>query len=282
LATLNSAEQFATKPARKHADWWWDAAWNPVGGCSYVSPGCKNCFVPSWLASHTHDSETVHTGVTDRVNGRAVFNGNLNVLPDGHHLWNWPLEWPGAAHPKLGPGRPSLVWIADLSDLFEDRPKEIIDRALSKVVISDHIGLVLSKRTQRMAAYFKSLSPRTVRLWQAKLWLGFSAERQREFDERWADMRPLAEAGWFIFVSIAPMIGPVKLPRDFVALGKRTWCIASGEQRVPRTRPRNMKPEWARAVRDQCADACIPFFMKQMAKGAPIPPNLHIHQFPVL
>ena len=196
-----------------------------------------------------------------------------------YKLWDWPLHWPGAEHPKLGTGRASLIWIADMSDLFhEDRPKEIIGRALGTVVISRHLGLVLTKRTARIAEFFAAQSPHTKRLWQPKLLLGFSAENQEWFDRRWADMRHLAEAGWFVFVSIAPIIGPVTLPANFLA--QRTWVIVSGEQKIPRTRCRDTDPDWARAVRDQCKEAGIPFFMKQMAKGAPIPPDLQIRQFP--
>jgi protein gp37 len=263
-------------------NWWWDGTWNPVGGCSYVSPGCKNCFVPAWLASHTHpgDAGAVQHGVTMRVNGRVVFNGNLTALPDGHHAWTFPLEWAGAEHPKLGSGKPSLLWVADLSDLFEDRPKEIIDRVCGTIALSQHIGLLLTKRTRRMADYFTSLDPRTVRRWQPQIWLGFSAENQEWFNRRWADIRPLAEAGWFTFVSIAPMLRPVRLPPDFLALGKRTWVIVSGEQRVPRTRPRYLNPQWARAIRDQCREAGIPFFMKQMSHGAARPLDLQMREFP--
>jgi protein gp37 len=176
-------------------DWWWDVGWNPFGGCAYVlqSPGCKNCFAPSWIASHTHRKD-VHQGVIDRVNGRAVFNGKLTALPATDELWDWPLYFPGVEKPKLGPGKPSLIWIGDMSDVFhEDRPKEIIRRALGTVVISKHIGLVLTKRTARMAEYFAALSPHTKRLWKPKLLLGFSAENQECFDRRWADVRPLAE-----------------------------------------------------------------------------------------
>jgi protein gp37 len=75
------------------------------------------------------------------------------------------------------------------------------------------------------------------------------------------------------------MIGPVMLPEDFLALGPRVWVIVAGEQ-GPHDRCRNMDPKWARSVRDQCARASVPFFMKQMAKGAPIPPDLQIREFP--
>src|SRR5262249_46532459 len=106
------------------------------------------------------------------------------------------------------------------------------------------------------------------------------AENQEWFNRRWADMRPLADAGWFVFVSIAPMLGPVKLPSDFLALGARTWVIISGEQ-GPRARCRDLDPDWARAVRDQCREVGIKFFMKQMPRRG-IPPDLHIRDFPSL
>jgi hypothetical protein len=69
-------------------------------------------------------------------------------------------------------------------------------------------------------------TPRTVKRWQRKMWPRFSAENQDWFDSRWADVRTLANAGWFTFVSIAPIIAPVTLPDDFLALGKRTWDSA--------------------------------------------------------
>jgi protein gp37 len=224
----------------------------------------------------------VHDGVTIAKGRRRIFNGKLTAAPVGHPLWTWPLRWPGAKYPKLGPGKPSLIFVGDMSDLFhEDRPKEIIDRVCATLALSDHIGLLLTKRTGRMAAYFAAESPATVRRWQPKLWLGFSAERQDWFDQRWEHMRTLAEAGWFIFVSVAPMIGPVTLPADFLALGPSTWVIVAGEQ-GPHAHCRDLDPNWARFVRDQCKAAGIPFFMKQMAKGGPIPPDLQTREFPLV
>ena len=85
--------------------------------------------------------------------------------------------------------------------------------------------------------------------------------------------------GGSLFVSIAPMLGPVTLPSDFLALGKRTWVIVAGEQ-GPHKACRDMDPDWARALRDQCRASGIPFFLKQMARKEPIPPGLLIRQFP--
>jgi protein gp37 len=129
-----------------------------------------------------------------------------------------------------------------------------------------------------MAAYFNSQPTIIQQRWRRKLLLGFSAENQDWFDLRWPPMRELAQQGWFIFVSIAPMLGPVRLPDDLLALGKRCWVICSGEE-GKYARP--MNPDWARAVRDQCA-AGVPFFMKQMSGKRPIPPDLLIWQFPAL
>jgi len=100
----------------------------------------------------------------------------------------------------------------------------------------------------------------------SRLWLGFSAERQKEFDERWAHMRPLAAAGWTVYVSYEPAIGPLHLPDDFLALGPRAQVIAggmSGQEATP------SHPNWFRYVRDQCAAAGMPFFFKQWGSWVP-------------
>jgi protein gp37 len=167
-----------------------------------------------------------------------------------------------------------------MGDLFyEVRQTQIIARVCATIALSEHIGLLVTKRTRRAAEYFTSLEPRTVRCWQPRLWLGFSAERQYEFDERWADMRPLADAGWLVFVSIAPMLGPVKLPPDFLARSDRRWVIVAGEQGAHKD-CRDMESAWARVLRDQCHASGIAFFMKQMARKEPIPPDLLIREFP--
>jgi protein gp37 len=124
-----------------------------------------------------------------------------------------------------------------------------------------------------------------VECWRRNIWLGFSAENQKCFAQRWLDMRPLAETGWFVFASLAPLIDSITLPPDFLARGPRTWVIVNGEgegAKPARCRPMNVM--WARAISDQCAAAGIPFFMRGMgkAKGAPRPPDLRSRQFPAV
>jgi protein gp37 len=258
--------------------WWWDWVWHPVSGCLPVSEGCRFCFAPRYLHSHTWKSETVHDGVTEVRHGRRVWTGKINVARDGK-TWTWPLTWPGVDNPALGPGQPSLIFVVVLGDLFyRARPTEHINRVCATIAASPHLGLLCSKYTPEMAAYFATLDPRTVRRWQPKLWLGFSAENEECFDSRWADIRPLAEAGWFVFVSIAPMLEPVMLPPDFLSLAK--WVIVNGEQaKLVRRRP--MKTAWVRAIHDQCAAAHIPLFIKGPHTGGHVAPDLQkIRQFP--
>jgi protein gp37 len=263
---------------------WWDASWNPAGGCRPVSPGCTNCYAPRVIYNYSRArrwwANTVHANVIEVVNGIPVFNKNLSAARPGHPLWSWPRRWAGAEHPLLGPGKPSLIFAFSLSDLFiPGRPKWVIDLTCATLATSKQLGLILSKPVDRMADYFGGLDPRTVRRWQPKLWLGFSAERQIEFDRRWPYMRRLADDGWFTFVSIAPMLKPITLPSDFLQLGNRTWVIVSGDQ-GPHKDCRDLHPNWARAIRDQSRAAGIPFFMKQMARLKPIPPDLWSQEFP--
>jgi protein gp37 len=168
--------------------------------------------------------------------------------------------------------------MGDMAEIFlPERPKAAIDRSFGILTSSDHIGLVLAKCPEQLAKYVLAQPPDSQPRWRRRLWLGFSAENQAYFDRRWAPMRALAESGFVVFVSVAPMLDPVTLPDDFLALGK--WVIVSGEQGRYRD-CRLMHPDWARAVRDQCASAGIPFFMKQMGRGRAIPRDLLIRQFP--
>src|SRR5215203_180313 len=104
-------------------DWWWDGTYNPVCGCTPVSPGCRYCYAQEEAGTRqTFCRIPLYVGTTKWVRGRPVWNGHLTTLPPGDDDWTLPLTWPGALHPKLGPGMPSLLWACSTSDLFhEDR-----------------------------------------------------------------------------------------------------------------------------------------------------------------
>jgi protein gp37 len=262
--------------------WWWDWSWSPLSGCKPISDGCKYCWVTKWLNSHTWKRETVYTGAVKEANerGRRKWTGDLTALRDGDPVWNLPLTHPGVVNPALGPDAPNLIFCVMDGDLFvTGRPKEDKDSVCEIIARSRHIGILCTKYTREMATYLAALDSHTTRLYQSKLWVCFSAETQTCFNARWADVRPLAQAGWFCPVSISPMLTAVILPSDFLALGK--WVIVNGEcEQIKRDECRPMDADWARAVRDQTRAAGIPFFMRAMHTGAYVPPDLQIRQFP--
>jgi protein gp37 len=263
---------------------WWDESWNISAGCKPVGPECDNCYAAKLAgtlqqaAGASREVRALYDGIVEQVSGRWVFNGQTRLLPENHPTWNFPLVYPGADHPVLGPGKPSLVFVADMSDLLFRQPPWVIDKVVDTISASDHIGLLLTQRPGRMRAYFAApCPPLTLGRQLECLWLGFTAGRQEVFNERWSHMRGLAENGWLVFVSIAPLLSAVTLPDDFLKLAK--WVIAGGEQGASKD-CRDLNLESARRIRDQCANAGVPFFFKQMSRKAPVPIDLMIRQFP--
>jgi protein gp37 len=250
---------------------WWDLTWNTTGGCKPLTSGCNNCWAAQDAPLQIAAGNPLYAGTTDLKDGRRVFNGTQTHWPRNHPLWRLPLR-------LKRPARPLRIWACATSELFlPGRPKWVLDRTFGMLAASDHIGLILTKLPKRLAAYVNAQPARVQQRWREKFWLGFSAETQGDFDKRWPPMRRLAEQGWKVFVSLAPLIGPIRLPDDSLTLLK--WVIVSGEE-GPHALLRDMDPNLARAVRDQCAAANIPFFLKQMSHDRPIPPGLDIKEFP--
>lgn len=269
---------------------WTDASWNPVGGCSIHSPGCNNCYAMPIAASGRLRDHVLYRGTTRTVKGKPVFNGILTALPDGHQGWNFPLTWRGSSHPVLGAGQPSLIFVGDMADLMHrDRPVAYIDRTVLTVVISRHIGQLLTKRADIMADYFLSptlearLNQAMDRFAPAKwhstiqerggfpnahLWLGWSAERPQEMSERERHMHRLARAGWQTFVSIEPLLERTQLPTWFANVPKKPWVIVGGESGPD---ARVMHPDWVREIRDHAGEMGCPFFFKQWGQCRVVP-----------
>jgi protein gp37 len=146
-------------------DAWWDATWNPIGGCSMASPGCLNCYAAREAATRQTATEiALYDGVAERWRGGYRFTSKLTELDPAHPGWSWPLNWKGAPDPIMGPGQPSLIFVGMMTDLFhEDRSTKIIDQVVSTLILSQHIGLLLTKRPERMAAYFTAM-PESLRV----------------------------------------------------------------------------------------------------------------------
>lgn len=236
---------------------WTDKTWNPVSGCTKVSPGCAHCYAER---------------ITERFHGPGSFE-NVVLHPER-------LEQP--FHIR----KPSRIFVNSMSDLFhEDVPEEFIADVFREMIFcSQHTFQILTKRARRMMEVVKGF--RAYSTAPKNIWLGVSCENQHFAQVR---IPALLDTPCAIrFVSAEPLLGPLELNLWFVeGLNKGVgidWVICGGES-GPGARP--MNPEWARSLRDQCKDAGVAFFMKQMGgvhdKGGAIdsiPEDLRVREFP--
>lgn len=266
---------------------WTDATWNPITGCSVVSPGCTNCYAMR-LAGTRLKHHPSRKGLTDMSKAGPVWNGEVR-LNEG---WlDQPLRWK----------KPRRIFVCAHGDLFhENVPDEWIDKVFAVMALApQHTFQVLTKRSERMRDYLDGyaswlrvenlldeLKPSS--LWNSNVlsaqsilgsaqplpnvWLGVSAEDQKRWDER--VVRDLnntpAAVRW---VSAEPLLDPIYAD-DIEGLD---WVVCGGES-GPGYRP--MNPEWAQWMRDQCKGAGVAFYMKQMAGKGPIPEDLKVREYP--
>lgn len=272
---------------------WTDATWNPIGGCDIVSPGCIDCYAMRLAGTRLHKISP-YAGTTKRVKGKLVWNGMLTAQPHDHPVWTWPCRWRGAKEPKLGAGKPSLIFVGDMSDLFHvRRPPADIKNTIAAIIYSRHIGQFLTKRPEVMVKHITALE----RCWlnllnpllgqpnfdpilarfevdvMPKMWLGISAERPTELAERWSYLRPLAVAGWQTFISMEPLLERMT-PKDLFTVlnvfgphAKQPWIIVGGKSGATDA---PLPPVWVREIRDLCAEFGAPFFFKQWGEWAPL------------
>lgn len=281
---------------------WADRVWNPVRGCSRVSAGCDNCYAER-IATRFSGPGYWGEGFAKRVHGQPHWLGHVALIED--KLLE-PLSWLQGRQAK---GRPrERVFVNSMSDLFHEAlPDEAIDRVFAVMALCPHLDfLVLTKRPERMRDFFQKLHGEMlhVRLeaaWNAirrdiprvlvwplpNVWLGVSVEDQGTADARIALLLDTPAA--VRFVSYEPALGPVNWapfvdgprlagrigemfgdaswrPDDPCAHARLDWIICGGES-GPGARP--MHPDWARSVRDQCAEAGVAFFMKQWGGFSP-------------
>ena len=209
----------------KSAIEWTDATWNPVTGCTQVSPGCAHCYAKAFAERFR--------GVPDHPYKQGF---DLKIQDDGR--LGQPLLWK----------QPRMIFVNSMSDLFhEDVPDEFIGRVFDVMRRAHwHTFQVLTKRSERLA----ELAPHLP--WPKNVWMGVSVENQR-WTTRIDDLRRVNAA--VRFLSCEPLLGPLDLNLRGIH-----WVIVGGESGA---RARPMKPEWARSIREQCTGASVPFFFKQ-------------------
>jgi protein gp37 len=224
---------------------WADHTFAPWFGCTRVSTACDRCYAEVWTVKRFHKAEWDNH---PRVRSAAT-------------TWRQPLAWQ-----RKAAGVRRRVFCSHLSDVFDNQVPEEWRRDLWALIsrCPDLDWMILTKRPQNIR---RMLPPR----WPwPHVWLGVTAENQQEWDRRVGLLRGIPAE--LRFVSVEPMLEPIK--PDLDAIG---WIICGGETQ---TGARYMEPEWARDLRDQCARAGVPFFLKQMSAKKPIPDDLVVRQFP--
>src|SRR5262245_46234844 len=204
---------------------WTETTWNPVTGCSKISPGCKHCYAER-MANRLH------------AMGQPRYRNGFDVTlqPD---VVAQPLAW----------RKPRNIFVNSMSDLFHETvPAFFIEQVFSIVRQAHwHVFQVLTKRADRLQSMAEHLD------WPANLWIGVSGE-SKQYVPRIDCLRRVPAA--VRFLSLEPLLGP--LPGlDLTGIH---WVIVGGES-GPHARP--IHADWVRDLRDQCLKAKVPFFFKQ-------------------
>jgi protein gp37 len=278
------------------------ATWNPVSGCTPVSEGCEHCYA----------ARMVGRGLP-HLHGTLTMDGSVGGEPTVEHLpFSTVLTHEERLHQPLTWRRPRRIFVCSMGDLFNNQvPDEFIDLVFATMAQApQHQFIALTKRQERMLEYVREarnlrtiMPPHVSTDGSLRTWplpnviLGVTVENQEAANERIPILleTPAAQR----WISVEPMLGPVDLGwlnydhgvtsidalrgTHGVAYPHRGECsrldwVVCGAETGPGARP--MNPEWARALQAQCADAEVPFYLKQMSNRQPIPPDLLTRQWP--
>ena len=208
---------------------WTEATWNPVTGCTKISPGCKHCYA-------------------ERMSLRLQAMGQRNYangfeLTLHERMLEKPLSWK----------KPQLIFVNSMSDLFHDEvPVDFILKVF-KVMrrASWHQFQVLTKRSQRLLELNDQID------WPNNVWMGVSVENQ-DYTFRIDHLRETDTVTKFL--SLEPLLGPL----SGLNLNGINWVIVGGES-GPGARP--MLEDWVSQIRDQCNVVSVPLLVKQMGES---------------
>jgi protein gp37 len=204
---------------------WTESTWNPLTGCTKISPGCKHCYAERMARR------------LQAMRQRNYINGfELTLHSQSLEL---PLQWK----------KPQMIFVNSMSDLFHQAvPVEFIQSIFDVMHRANwHQFQVLTKRSKRLLELDSVLS------WPSNVWMGVSVESQ-DYVFRIDDLRKTRARTKFI--SFEPLLGP--LPH--LNLQGIRWVIVGGESGPG---ARFIDPTWVIDIRDQCRTALVPFFFKQ-------------------
>jgi protein gp37 len=215
---------------------WTEATWNPVAGCTVISPRCTNCYAMRMAQRLSLMGQTKYKGLTRESGGRAKWNGRVN------------LDWGALDAPRRWKAG-SVIFVNSMSDLFhEGVPIEFLQAAFRVMKETpQHTYQVLTKRGDRLAEVAGEID------WPANVWMGVSVENE---DFAWRIDRLRTVPAAVRFLSLEPLLGP--LPR--LDLRNIDWVIVGGESGPG---ARSMDHRWVRDIRDRCAAERVAFHFKQ-------------------
>ncbi|MEW6347816.1 MAG: phage Gp37/Gp68 family protein [Thermodesulfobacteriota bacterium] len=204
---------------------WAQGTWNPLTGCTKLSPGCMNCYAECMARR------------LKAMGSPSYANGFSLTLHE--HILDVPFKWK----------RPKMIFVNSMSDLFHEQVPERFVLQVFDVMrrASHHQFQILTKRAERLGELDPILD------WPPNVWMGVTVEHADYYFRIEHLCRTRARTKFLCF---EPLLGPV---RDLDLHGI-DWVIAGGES-GPRARP--MAPEWVTDLRDQCLSAGVPFFFKQ-------------------
>ncbi len=208
---------------------WTELTWNPVTGCTKISPGCKFCY-----------AEVMSRRL--KAMGVDKYSEGFNIRTHADTL-NIPFSWK----------KPKVVFVNSMSDLFHpDVPFDFIKAVFSVMNHTpQHIYQVLTKRSERLLELSVELN------WTDNIWMGVSIENE---DYRYREDDLSQTAAKTKFLSVEPLIGPIKK----LMLDKIDWVIVGGES-GHKARP--VKKQWVDDIRLQCENSSVAFFFKQWGKA---------------
>lgn len=275
---------------------WTDETWNPVVGCTKVSPGCDHCYAERMayrLACMGQDKYGKVVKGKHPLPAKCKPQWNGKTFCDEKAL-EIPLHW----------RKSRMIFVCSMSDLFHPSvPFEFIDKVWDVMLQCQNIDKKNKTWLYRKQHTFQILTKRPERLlefeqWKLKkgelinypnVWLGVTAENQEQWDIRKKAFLQIPAAVHFI--SQEPCLGKIKYTRQ--ELAKVDQIIVGGES-GPGARP--MHPDWARNTRDRCKVMGVPFFFKQwgawgvwevkekqptlIGASEPLPRNTTIRIFP--
>lgn len=214
---------------------WTESTWNPVRGCTRVSEGCRFCYAER-IAARFSGKGMAYEGLAENTKAGPRWTTEVRPVPK---LLNEPLKWK----------TPRRIFVNSMSDLFHEKIElSYIQKVFSVMEKAHwHQFQVLTKRSERLLEFSPKLP------WPSNVWMGVSVEDNRVTHRIDALRQTNAQIK---FLSLEPLLGA--LPN--LTLEGIDWVIVGGESGPG---ARDMEKKWVIDIRDQCAEAQVPFFFKQ-------------------